>query len=134
MTDATSFAATSPMPVEQPTSSARMTFSLRPVEIEGTAEGVVPAGEAHALITTFGTITMGVAGIAGAAITVHIAPSRALSWSFGLALAELVLALVVIVLIARRDHFPAGARGPRERVTAAATDHIGRRSSKAKRP
>jgi hypothetical protein len=134
MTEPTSLAATSPTPVEQPTSSARMTLSLRPVEIEGTAEGVVPAGEAHALITTFGTITMGVAGIAGAAITVHIAPSRALGLSFGLALAELVLALVVIVLIARRDHFPAGARGSRARVTATAADHSGRGSSKARRP
>ena len=98
----------SPTLVEQPTSSARMSVSLRPVELEGTAEGVVPAAEAHALIATFGMVAMGVAGIAGAAITLQMAPPRALSRSFGLALAELVLALIVIVLIAWRDHLPAG--------------------------
>src|SRR5689334_13621089 len=95
-------AVANPAPAEQPppSSSARLRFSLRPAEIEGTAEGIVPAGEAHTLITTFGMIAMGAAGITGAAITMHMASSRALGWFFGLALAELGLAVVVIGLIA----------------------------------
>lgn len=87
---------------EQPTASARIRLSLRPVEIEGAAEGV-PAAEAHALITTFGMIAMGMAGITGAGLTVYVASSQNLGWYLGLALAELGLALTVILLIARRD-------------------------------
>ena len=99
---------TSSASAEQPSSSARMRFRLRPVEIEGTAEGEVPAGEAHALITTFGMIAMGVAGITAAAITLFTAPSHALGWFFGLALAELAVTVMVIALIARRERGPAG--------------------------
>lgn len=104
--------AADPGMLEQPTSSARLRFSVRPAAVEGTAEGTVPAVEAHALITTFGMIAMGVAGITGATATVDVAPARALAWFLGLALAELGLALVVILLIARRDH-PVTRRPPR---------------------
>lgn len=56
------------------------------------------------LITTFGMVAMGVAGIAGAVLTMYVGSSHAPAWLFGLALAELALALAVIQLIARRDH------------------------------
>jgi hypothetical protein len=96
---------------EQPTASARIRVSLRPIEIEGTAEGV-PATEAHTLITTFGMIAMGAVGIAGASLTMREASPQTLSWFLGLALAELVLALTVILLIARRDHSSPGRVAP----------------------
>jgi hypothetical protein len=120
MTEVTRLPVAASGPVEQPTSSARLELSVRPDGIKGSAEGIVPPGEAPALIRTFGAIAMGVAGITGATITLYVAPSRALAWFFSLALAELVLALVVIVLIARwdRDH-PARAEGSRGRARPA---------------
>jgi hypothetical protein len=102
MTEATPPATTlGPAPSEQPTSSARIGISLRPTEIHGTAEGTVPGELAPVLISTFGMITMGVAGIIGATITAYLGLSHSVYWFFGLALAELGLALAVILLIAR---------------------------------
>src|SRR5689334_15044767 len=88
-------------PVEQPTASARLEFSVRPVEIRGKAEGMVPARDAPTLIKTFGVIGMSVAGITGAVVTLAAAPPRAPAWSFGLALAELAFTAGVVILIAR---------------------------------
>jgi hypothetical protein len=111
----------SPEPAEQPTASARIRFRLRPVEIEGAAENV-PAVEAHTLITTFGMIIMGVGGIIGADYAVRIAAAGDLGWFLGLALADVALALAVILLIARRDRTrpAAGARddaaGPQDEL------------------
>jgi hypothetical protein len=96
---------------EQPTASARLEFTVRPVEIRGRAEGMVPARDAPALIRTFGVIGMSVAGITGAVVTVLAAPSRAPAWSYGLSLAELALTAGVVILIARWDRVPAGVRG-----------------------
>ena len=93
--------ASSPAPGEQPTSSARIGISLRPTQIQGTAEGTVPGELAPVLITTFGMITMGVAGIIGATITAYLGLSHSVYWFLGLALAELGLAYAVILLIAR---------------------------------
>jgi hypothetical protein len=102
MTEATSpTTALSSTSVEQPSSSARIGISLRPTQIQGTAEGTVPGELAPVLITTFGMITMGVAGIIGATITAYLGLSHSLYWFLGLALAEMGLALVVILLIAR---------------------------------
>jgi hypothetical protein len=108
MTEVTRLPVATSAPVEQPTSSARLELNVRPDGIEGAAEGIVPPGEAPVLIRTFGAIAMGVAGITGATITLYVAPPRVLAWFFSLALAELVLALVVIVLITRweRHHRP----------------------------
>src|ERR1700742_840384 len=55
-----------------PTSSAKMTISLRPDQLGGSAEGNVPPDQAHHLITTFGLLGIGVSGIAGANITLYI--------------------------------------------------------------
>lgn len=102
MTEATSLAtALSSAPAEQPTSSARIGISLRPTEIQGTAEGIVPGELAPVLITTFGMIAMGVAGIIGAIITAYLGLTHSAYWFFGLALAELGLAFAVILLIVR---------------------------------
>jgi hypothetical protein len=102
MTEVTSpTTALSPASAEQPTSSARIGISLRPTEIHGTAEGIVPGELAPVLITTFGMISMGVAGIIGATITAYLGLSHSMYWFFGLGLAELGLALAVILLIAR---------------------------------
>lgn len=92
--------ALSPAPAEQPTSHARIGINLRPTQIQGTAEGTVPGELAPVLITTFGMISMGVAGIICATVTAYLGRSRSLYWFFGLALAELGLALAVILLIA----------------------------------
>src|SRR5690242_16449446 len=93
--------APSPAPTELPTSSARIGISLRPTQFEGTAEGTVPGELAPVLITTFGMILMGVAGITGATVTADLGLSHFPYWFFGLALAELGLASAVILLIAR---------------------------------
>jgi hypothetical protein len=107
-------------PAEQPSSSARLELSVRPDGIKGTAEGIVPPPVAPALIRTFGVITMGVAGLTGATITLYVAPPRVLAWFFSLAMAELVLALIVIVLIARRDRdHLAGAEGSQGQAQSA---------------
>ena len=98
---------------EQPTASARLEFTVRPVEIRGRAEGTVPARDTPALIRTLGVIGMSVAGITGAVVTVLATPSRAPAWSYGLALAELALTAGVVILIARWDRLPAGISGSR---------------------
>jgi hypothetical protein len=107
-------AATDLTPVEQPTASARLEFSVRPTEIRGRAEGTVPARDAPALIKTFGVIGLSVAGITGAAVTLAAALPRDPAWSFGLALAELALAAGAVILIARWGSSP----GRHERLTA----------------
>jgi hypothetical protein len=105
-------------PEEQPTASAVLEFSVRPVEIRGRAEGTVPAVDAPALIKTFGVIGMSVAGITGAVVILLAAPSRGTVWPFGLALAELALTTGVVITIACRDYRPAGVRGSRQAQTA----------------
>lgn len=112
---------------DQPTASARLEFTVRPVEIRGRVDGTVPGGDAPALIKTFGVIGMSVAGITGAIVTLLAVPSRGTVWSFGLALAELALTTVVVILIARRDRFPPGGRGSRRRARAAGRSRRGLR-------
>jgi hypothetical protein len=85
-----------------------MRIRLRPAELE-IAEGV-PAGEARTLITTFAMVVMGVVGITGAGLTLYVASAGALGWFFSLAIAQLLLALTVMLLIVRLDkaaHRPA---------------------------
>jgi hypothetical protein len=84
-----------------------MRIGLRPAEIE-IAEGV-PAGEARTLITTFAMIVMGVTGITAAGVTLYVAPAASVAWFFSLAVAEMALALIVILLIARQAKV---VRGP----------------------
>jgi hypothetical protein len=77
---------------EQPSPSAQLKLEARML---GTAEGIVPPGEAHHLVTTFGMVGSCVTGVAGAVLTLRI--DRGL---VGIALAELVLALAIAMLIA----------------------------------
>jgi hypothetical protein len=84
-----------------PTSSARLVVALESDRLEGSVEvGGIPGDQARALITIFGMIAAVVAGIAGAVVTVSVAPAHVLGWFGGLAAAELALALVVVLLIA----------------------------------
>jgi hypothetical protein len=81
-----------PARAEQPSPAARLTITVRPL---GTAEGTVPAREARYLITTFGVLGSVVSGTAGAVLTLRIGPGLTT-----LALAELLLALTAVVVIA----------------------------------
>jgi hypothetical protein len=77
---------------EHPTRSAQLKIDAR---LLGSAEGTVPSGEAHHLVTTFGMVGCAVTGTAGAVITLRIDQHLA-----GIALAELALALVIAMLVA----------------------------------
>jgi hypothetical protein len=88
------------VPAEPPTSAAKLTISLRPDQLSATAEGTVPAAQAHILITTFGVMAMGVAGIGGSVATLYVNPAHA----FTLALAELAFALAGAGIIAACGH------------------------------
>jgi hypothetical protein len=73
---------------------AKLKFSIGTMPPKGSITGLVPAGQAHHLITTFGIVLAAVAGIGGAVLTLH-ATSDAIT-----VYAELALALVASVLIA----------------------------------
>src|SRR6266567_1137653 len=75
---------------EQPTLSAQPRIEAR---LLGSAEGTVPSGEAHHLVTTFGMVGSAVTGTVGAVLTLRIDQHLA-----DIALAELVLALVIAML------------------------------------
>jgi hypothetical protein len=99
--------------LEAPTSSAHLKVSLGPAKV--IAHGIVPVTETRMFITTLGMTVTGVTGIVGAVITAYVAavyaPPDALGWFMGLALAELGLALAVVLRIARRDRAAAGRPG-----------------------
>src|SRR5215470_5939828 len=69
--DTSASSVASSAPAEQPTSSAKLAIELHPSHISATAEGTVPAAHAPTLITTLGMVVMGVAGIAGADLTLQ---------------------------------------------------------------
>jgi hypothetical protein len=90
-----------PVPAEQPTRAAELEISAEPARVKFTgwrwvtAEGTVPPGDAHHLITAFCILGGVITGTSGAVLTLRIAPGLTT-----LALAELVLALVGMVLTA----------------------------------
>jgi hypothetical protein len=103
------------LPAEQPPSSrARLTIKVGPDEPAklalgvgpdrrwGTAEGTVPPDQARHLITAFCILGSAGTGIAGAVLTLRIAPSLTTP-----ALAELILALAAAVLTAACSLTPA---------------------------
>lgn len=80
---------------ERPTWAAELWIITDPAQARGTPEGMVPAGQADHLITTFGIAGSIAAGTTGAVVTLRLAPGLTV-----IALAELVLALAGAVLIA----------------------------------
>ena len=106
-----------------PDEPAKLAFGVGPDQRWGTAEGTVPPDQAHHLITTFGILGSACTGIAGAVLTLRIAPSLTAP-----ALAELALALLAAVLTAacsltraRRDE--QAPEESREPGTPAGSDH-----------
>ena len=83
-----------PVPLERPTSFAELEVRVGPVPW-GKARGRVAPDQANYLIMTFGILGSVVTGTAGAVLTLRIAPRLT-----GLALAELVLALAAVLIIA----------------------------------
>lgn len=93
-----------PDPAEQPTQAAQLTIRADPARVKitarrwVTAEGTVPPDEAQHLISTIGIVGCVVTGATAAVLTLRIAPGLT-----ELALAELLLALVGMLLIAVRS-------------------------------
>jgi hypothetical protein len=91
---------TTSLPSQEPTlpnpgPHAELVFTFGPAQRWGSAKGLVPADQAHHLVTTFGILGCLVTGIGGAVLTVRTASG----WT-DLAYAELTLALVAVVLTA----------------------------------
>ena len=83
------------VPAELPTAAAKLTISLRPTQMGGTAEATVPADQAHHLITTFTLLGSTVTGIGGAVLMLYMNRNLVVP-----AIGALVLAFVAAVLIA----------------------------------
>jgi len=98
----------------EPSQHAELMISLGPAMQWGTARGLVPADQAHHLVTTSGILGSLVAGIGGAVLTVRTAPGFT-----ALAYAELALALIAAALIAACSRPRAGPAGERQKVPQA---------------
>ena len=113
---------------EAPSPYAELQIKLGPVQGDwGSAEGHVPSGEAHHLVTTFGILGSAFVGAGGAVLTLSI--SHTFTW---LALAELALALVAAVLIAAAGRSDAPTRRNRKHPSPVVGEEQtmpGRRSS-----
>jgi hypothetical protein len=83
-----------PVPAEQPTSLAELEIWIDPATPGQQGKGWPPDQASYAVMT-WGIVSSVVGGIAGAVLTVFIAPGHA-----GIALAELVLALTAALIIA----------------------------------
>jgi hypothetical protein len=86
------------------TPSAKLVITLD--KAGGTAETHVPPGEASHMITTFGIVVTGCAGIGGAVLMVWFSPGLA-----GLALADLMLTFAIVVVTAAVGLIRADKRG-----------------------
>jgi hypothetical protein len=84
-----------PVPLERPSSFAELEIQVGPAIPLGTAKGRVPPDQANYFIMTFGILGSVVTGTAGAVLTLRIAPRLT-----GVALAELILALAAVLVIA----------------------------------
>jgi hypothetical protein len=99
--------------VPAPGPNAELTLSISSVPPWGALKGLVPADQAHHLITTSGILGSAVTGTAGAVLTL-----RASGGGTALAYAELALALIAAALIA-----VCGRSGTRAKRGQAKDDH-----------
>jgi hypothetical protein len=109
---------------EPPSQHAELMISIGPAPQWGTAKGLVPADQAHHLVTTFGILGSLVTGAGAAVLTLQAGPSFTV-----VAYAELVLALVCAMLIAFCSRTGAKAKGRRQKASTQARMH-----SSGKRP
>lgn len=79
---------------EQPSPNAELKLSVGSLPPQGSLTGLVPAGQAHYLITTFGIVLAAAAGIGGAVLTLHVTSDALTVYS------ELAFALIAVALIA----------------------------------
>ena len=96
---------------ETPSQHAELMISIGPAPQWGTAKGLVPASQAHHLVTTFGILGSLATGTGGAVLTLHADPSFT-----GPAYAELALALVSAILIAACSRTRAKVKGRRQKA------------------
>lgn len=101
-----------PFPGERPTSSARLSISMGPTQVGGTAEGNVPPDQAHHLITTFGILGCAITGSAAAVATLRLAPAGAAPAA---AFAVLAFNLAAAILIGLCGHTPARRKSSRRK-------------------
>lgn len=101
-------ASPSPTPqgaIEEPTSSARVVFSLTPC-VRAEVEATVPHHQASTLITTMGTaFVIAVLGVAGPALTLCVAPQVPLTagWTVTIAAGQLMIALATAIMLLLRS-------------------------------
>jgi hypothetical protein len=86
----------------RPTASAQVSITTRPVRLEAKTDGV-PPGDTRTLIAACSMVLLGLGGLTWSGIVIYLATPGAIGWYLGLALAELVFTLVVIILVARQD-------------------------------
>lgn len=79
---------------ERPSPNAELKLSVGSLPPQGSLTGLVPAGQAHYLITTFGIVLAAAAGIGGAVLTLHVTRDALTVY------AELAFALIAVALIA----------------------------------
>jgi hypothetical protein len=104
--------------LEEPTSGAELKINTRRLV---SAEGTVPADQAHHLITTFGILGSVVSGTVGAVLTLLIVPALTT-----IAFAELTLGLIAAIFIAATGRHRAKARAaPSETPPVDAQDDQG---------
>ncbi len=96
---------------EAATQHAELMISIGPAPQWGTAKGLVPADQAHHLVTTFGILGSLVTGTGGAVLILRAGPGFTVS-----AYAELALALVCAVLIAACSRTGAKVKGRRQKA------------------
>jgi hypothetical protein len=109
---------------EPPSQHAELMISIGPAPQWGTAKGLVPADQAHHLVTTFGILGSLATGAGAAVLTLHAGPGFAAA-----AYAELVLAFVCAILIAFCSRTGAKSKGKRQKASIQAPTH-----SSGKRP
>lgn len=101
------------VPVEQPTSSAKLTITVGPAQFDGAAVGTVPPHRAHHRITTFGIMGCTIAGAGAAVVTLRIAP---VGTAAVLTIAELAFSLAAAILIAVYSRTPAQRMSSRRKI------------------
>jgi len=98
---------------EPPTSSAKLTISMGPAQVGGTAEGNVPSEQARYLITTFGILGCTVTGCSAAVAVLRLAPAQSAP---GLALAMLGFAFATAIIIAVCGRSPVRRKNNRRKI------------------
>jgi hypothetical protein len=103
---------------EPPSQHAELMISIGPAPQWGTAKGLVPADQAHHLVTTFGILGSLVTGAGTAVLTLRAGPGFTAA-----AYAELVLTLACAMLIAFCSRTGAKAKGKRQKASPQAQTH-----------